>query len=280
MATGSGRQHQPGWLSFARFLGFGGFLGVIAGALWWGGRYCRERRYRLYAGLVVLLAIPILFNDLIRVQTHVTPYPMLWIMGAVALAMLWWEFCLEVERVQDALDTDPLTLAASRRFGEAYGATCLAVGSLGVLYGDIDGFKAINDRYGHAAGDQVLREVVSRLRAGLRARDRVVRLGGDEFLVLVPGSSDDSLERIRARLFRDVSGRPVVLTAAEARLPIPVRISLGSAWADANVEFAALVELADQAMYREKREHEDEAPEGDSGAFAGGGPDPVRHPSR
>lgn len=80
---------------------------------------------------------------------------------------------------------------------------------LGVVYGDIDHFKSINDRFGHPAGDEVIRQVSRRMCDELRLYDSVGRIGGEEFLMIIPGESEQSIldvvERIRAR----VAGSPI-----------------------------------------------------------------------
>jgi diguanylate cyclase (GGDEF)-like protein len=97
---------------------------------------------------------------------------------------------------------------------------------------DIDRFKQVNDSYGHAAGDLVLRGVADRLRQALRDSDVVVRWGGEEFLVLLPEVQDGTLEAVVARVLRIVAGAPVKVAAREiavavsvgfARLPVTVR---------------------------------------------------------
>src|SRR3712207_5111907 len=71
---------------------------------------------------------------------------------------------------------------------------------------DLDGFKQVNDRYGHPAGHEILREVARAMTRAVRDQDTVVRLGGDEFCVLVPESSWDDADRMAVRLRRAVAG--------------------------------------------------------------------------
>ena len=89
-----------------------------------------------------------------------------------------------------ATNNDPLTGLPNRvvlqdRLGQALGRLRRRGGTVGLLFLDVDGFKKINDRYGHGAGDEFLRELPSRLRTALRADDTVARLGGDEFVILL-----------------------------------------------------------------------------------------------
>ncbi len=117
---------------------------------------------------------------------------------------------------------------------------------IGVLYGDLDGFKEVNDRYGHAAGDQLLIDVAEALRGSVRQVDMVARVGGDEFVVVCPElDSPDTLVRIMGRISRAVG-------AIDAR-GLPVRISLGAALAAPGLRADDVVRLADEAMYRAKR---------------------------
>jgi diguanylate cyclase (GGDEF)-like protein len=119
-----------------------------------------------------------------------------------------------------------------------------------VLYIDLDGFKPVNDTYGHEAGDVVLRTFAERLHGCLRAADTAARLGGDEFAVLLHGPIDEVgvtrvLERIRAEL-----GLPMDLGAGRmATLGASIGVSLG----DAGTDVDTLVRHADVAMYRSKR---------------------------
>ena len=121
-------------------------------------------------------------------------------------------------RTRHEADTDPLTGLANRRALErTLDAALTRAGarrrSLGLLMLDLDGFKAVNDQYGHAAGDAVLREVARRLRRTVRERDVVARLGGDEFVVVLTdlggrsGAAEDAVERVEARAGRADRGR-------------------------------------------------------------------------
>jgi two-component system cell cycle response regulator len=123
---------------------------------------------------------------------------------------------------------------------------------LTLILADLDFFKHINDRFGHQAGDIVLREVARRMRSVLRPYDAVGRYGGEEFIVVVPaceGASSLSLaERIRA----EISSNPI-LTPEE---PVSVTVSLGVATVSNGTVPAPdlLIRAADLALYRAKQE--------------------------
>jgi diguanylate cyclase (GGDEF)-like protein len=121
---------------------------------------------------------------------------------------------------------------------------------LAVLFLDLDHFKGVNDRFGHAAGDQLLKEVAARLRRGIRAGDTVARLAGDEFTLLLPGiDSPETAGRVAAKLLERVRP-PVRLGEQEVRVTASAGISLFPAHADGA---EALVKRADAAMYAAKQ---------------------------
>lgn len=121
---------------------------------------------------------------------------------------------------------------------------------LAVLYLDLDGFKEVNDRCGHDAGDRLLHEVAQRLQQGLRQGDLVARVGGDEFVALLPGC-------------RDIEAAQVVADGIRARLSPPYTLPDGLFRLDASIGIAcfpadgsdpdALLAHADRAMYAAKR---------------------------
>jgi two-component system cell cycle response regulator len=119
---------------------------------------------------------------------------------------------------------------------------------LAVVLADIDHFKKVNDTYGHAAGDAILREAADRMRLALRAYDSIGRHGGEEFLIVLPDCDTDAaiLAAERARIS---VGAPVRV----GDLEIPLSVSLGVSSTRTGPEDAdALIHEADQALYRAK----------------------------
>jgi diguanylate cyclase (GGDEF)-like protein len=116
---------------------------------------------------------------------------------------------------------------------------------------DVDRFKAVNDAYGHGAGDELLGQVADRLSATVRAGDTVARLGGDEFAVLLTGSpSDDQIEGVARRILEAFES-PFALEEAT----VAVGASVGRAlWPGEFAEPAALLRAADASMYEAKRD--------------------------
>ncbi len=119
----------------------------------------------------------------------------------------------------------------------------------GLLFVDLDGFKAVNDGHGHAAGDEVLREVAHRLSAAVRPGDVVCRLGGDEFVVLVePVHSEHDLLELASRLVSSVSD-PIAVPRAHVRVGASIGVAVGR---DGRTDADALFAEADIAAYRAK----------------------------
>jgi diguanylate cyclase (GGDEF)-like protein len=113
---------------------------------------------------------------------------------------------------------------------------------------DLDHFKAINDHYGHATGDDVLRELAVAVRSTLRAEDLVARIGGEEFVVLTSASSPEPVVALAGRIHTALADRPV---------PVPVTMSIGIALDDGLVSDPVeaswrLIDRADHAMYEAK----------------------------
>ncbi|MFJ8645827.1 diguanylate cyclase CdgB [Streptomyces sp. NPDC093546] len=119
---------------------------------------------------------------------------------------------------------------------------------LAVLFCDLDGFKSINDRFGHHTGDAVLVEVARRLTAGVRDGDTVARLGGDEFVVLADGLGAADAADLAVRL-RNAIIPPIRVDGRAVR----VGASFGIGWAECGMSVEEVLNSADQRMYIEKR---------------------------
>jgi diguanylate cyclase (GGDEF)-like protein len=115
---------------------------------------------------------------------------------------------------------------------------------------DVDGFKKINDTFGHAAGDAVLQHIGALLRATLRASDLPARLGGDEFVALMPETNLEGAVALGERLLARVQQRP--LTVLDQSLA--TTLSIGVASAEGCNSLEELMAKADQALYRAKKE--------------------------
>lgn len=147
--------------------------------------------------------------------------------------------------------TDPLTGLANRRaFDAALARVCAGAAGFALLHLDLDHFKQVNDRLGHAAGDHVLRCVAEILRAETRETDVVARLGGDEFTVLMSTSLESAALGIAARIIERVAA-PIQFggDACQVAASVGVALSPPRSFPDPD----ALLRLADGALYAAKR---------------------------
>ncbi|MFT4782858.1 MAG: two-component system cell cycle response regulator [Paracoccaceae bacterium] len=173
-------------------------------------------------------------------------------------------------QVRDGLKmavTDPLTGLYNRRYALSHLSSVLERAdetkrSFAVMLLDLDLFKSVNDRFGHLAGDTVLREVGEQLRINLRNVDLVARVGGEEFMIVMP-DTDPAKARIAAqRLCRKIEEKPIFAPSANA--DITQTVSIGVVVSTANDHSAentcqpieerinALLDRADRALYRAK----------------------------
>jgi diguanylate cyclase (GGDEF)-like protein len=150
---------------------------------------------------------------------------------------------------------DPLTSMLNRnallvRTAELAQQAPLAHKPVGVIVGDLDRFKLINDEYGHAAGDAVLRDIGYRLRKHLRAFDLAYRLGGEEFVVLLPGANSAAAEVVAVKLREVVADEPCA--------GHDVTMTFGvSASPPGEFDYASVFAEADAALYAGKRSGRD-----------------------
>lgn len=157
--------------------------------------------------------------------------------------------------LQQVASRDSLTGADSRRaFLDKLDAEMLRArqgARSSLLLIDIDHFKAVNDRYGHGAGDRVLSGFVERLRPGLRSADSIGRLGGEEFAILLIDSDIDQATIVCERL-RQALIAPIAVTDGAGGDTIRVTFSAGLVQLDGASTRSAMLEAADKALYRAK----------------------------
>jgi len=160
---------------------------------------------------------------------------------------------LEHQATHDALTDLPNRVLLMDRLEHTIERRIRGRVKIAVLFIDLDGFKDVNDAFGHGGGDELLAQAAGRLKRCVRTADTVSRIGGDEFVVVLEGidKADEQVGEVADRIMESLSA-PFALGRGEAS----VRASIGVAVLDGNAEREAeeLVREADQAMYRAKGE--------------------------
>ena len=161
----------------------------------------------------------------------------------------------ELEQRRQEVMVDPLTGLLNRRAYEIQMAELVekrGMKPLSMLVGDIDHFKSVNDTYGHAVGDIVLKNIAALIRKSVRGGDVAVRFGGEEFVVLLPDTDIDGAERVAESIRHQVEVMRLVRRQDQLTLG-PFTLSFGIAtWFDADT-IDSLFERADKAMYHAKQ---------------------------
>lgn len=158
------------------------------------------------------------------------------------------------ERARQLAVTDSLTGALNRRGFEEAAQRVLAQARRGrnpvaLVLGDLDHFKIVNDRWGHAVGDRALLSFVEQARRERRVDDLVVRIGGEEFALLLPNSDRDEAVTVAERIRSHLAENPLQHGAER----ISLTASFGVAGSDGAYDLDALLHAADQALYRAKQ---------------------------
>jgi diguanylate cyclase (GGDEF)-like protein len=153
------------------------------------------------------------------------------------------------ERLAHEAQHDALTGLPNRRRMQDVLDSTLRQDAVAVLFVDLDGFKPVNDAHGHEAGDELLRQVAQRLSACVREQDVLARVGGDEFVVLMPGvPGAGDAEAMAARL-RHVVDQPFLIDGTEVLIGASVGLHVGAPAEDPD----EVLRAADHAMYTMKK---------------------------
>ena len=152
--------------------------------------------------------------------------------------------------------TDSLTGLYNRRYFEVHLQKLLQKNaqnkkSLAVLMFDIDKFKSINDNHGHGVGDEILKTFATRIQDSLRSFDLVARLGGEEFVVILPDISTDMAYFIAERLRRIIADEPFKCAAEGGQLSVTTSIG-ATIVSDGNIDAADILRRADECLYEAK----------------------------
>ena len=153
--------------------------------------------------------------------------------------------------------TDALTGLNNRRFLERHFAALLDEAThknfpLSLMILDIDHFKLVNDNYGHDAGDEVLKSFAGRIKRVVRNADLVCRMGGEEFVVIMPNTSMEIAEKIAERIRASVQGTRFQVETGGRSIPVTVSIGIADRGADNSPD--NVYKRADKALYRAKTE--------------------------
>jgi diguanylate cyclase (GGDEF)-like protein len=171
---------------------------------------------------------------------------------AMALALLFWRQVVNTRRMRAMALTDELTRLPNRRHilaaaEIAFGAAKREQRDAAIIMLDIDRFKQVNDTWGHAAGDAVLQAVARACRVELRTPDRIGRIGGEEFLVILESTTPEQAREVAERLRLAVERLDLSQVASD----LHITISLG-VWVGRKYDLRAAVAAADSALYQAK----------------------------
>ena len=160
-----------------------------------------------------------------------------------------------VEQAIEMAVVDALTGLNNRRYFDMNLASLLDQAAqeakpLSLLVLDIDFFKKVNDTYGHDAGDEILRALAGRIRRAVRSVDLVCRLGGEEFVIVMPETSIDVASRVAERVRRAVEAEPFNVKEGQVAVPVTISIGIADRGSDANPDF--IYKSADKALYESK----------------------------
>jgi|SRR5579859_1054784 len=245
-------------------------ISVITGrAAWDLWRYAKHIRYRVPAlavagWLLVVATTPVTeilmretrsgaAGSMIEYGPPAVVFARVLIIALLSLSVLWLEISRLYEAIEDQATHDELTGIANRRavVAQLQRELTRAIRQndpCSVALFDIDFFKQVNDLWGHAAGDQVLKWVTRVIGRSIRSYDTLGRYGGEEFLMVMPSVGRDAAISIADRARTAIQNQICTVDGQEIR----ITVSVGIATSSEDVDFDALLQLADNALYRAK----------------------------
>jgi diguanylate cyclase (GGDEF)-like protein len=166
-----------------------------------------------------------------------------------------------LEELERELQTDALTGVFNRRYLERAVPDVLRLDRqrghpTALVLLDLDHFKQLNDRHGHLVGDQALRHVAELLRRGVRHHDSVIRYGGEEFLLVLPGTAAQEAAQLGKQMLAALRAQPMALSDASL-LPVSATAGVAAAPVDGD-DWSSLLQCADERLYQGKRSGRDQ----------------------
>lgn len=221
-----------------------------------------HRMWQLLVLLVLLLIVGCTTNVWFRLQAPITTPEIIvativfvggtYVLIAAHLSAIATRDIVRVAALESEVMRDPLTGAFNRRYLENMLRMATAKPSrqpLSAMLIDIDHFKRINDTYGHLTGDRVLTQVCAVIKGNSRTTDIVVRYGGEEFIVVSPGSDLDAVTILGNRILRQIAAHAIALPDGAV---LHVTASIGAAALAPDEDPNAFIARADQALYAAK----------------------------
>jgi diguanylate cyclase (GGDEF)-like protein len=223
-----------------------------------GDGHCREERTRAYEvgadGYVPSSISAMGLRTRLQAAQRLVKLQNDWEKDRAQLRQIAAELAVANRRLANVALTDLLTGLPNRRSAmeqleQAWSAASRSGMALAVMVIDIDHFKQINDTYGHAAGDMVLREAAATLRASARREDSVCRIGGEEFLVICPNTDIKSAMQSAERLRASLSEKRIAIGKVDKTITVSIGVAMRE---PGTTDSSALVSAADQALYAAK----------------------------
>lgn len=166
-----------------------------------------------------------------------------------------YNYSIEMQHKEQAMlrkmaEKDALTQVANRRSLEEYVTHKLRQNNVhgALIFFDVDGFKTINDTYGHGIGDELLKNIVRQMQSSFRKEDFIGRFGGDEFVLWIEDITRENAAFIKARI-ESINGTVLHLSGAD----IPLSVSAGITFCHAGEDYKEVLRRADAALYEKKR---------------------------